>query len=142
MIRYLSVLWVLWLGRHVVSGGLQPVERARDGLAALRDVAPGLAERRLVLLRCRRGGLVVAPAGLAQGPDQQAVDAAIGRAQVLAGERSAGPVEHLGERLRRRRLLLRRLRRLQLRLARLVGLVERGQRLVDGARVGLAGADG
>src|SRR5918995_3413868 len=97
MIRCLSVLWVLWLGRHVVSGGLQPGERVRDRLAAIRDVAPGLAERRLVLLRCRRGGLVVAAAGLAQGLDQQRVDAAIGWAQVLAGERPAGAVERLGK---------------------------------------------
>src|SRR5829696_581677 len=142
MIRCLSVLWVLWLGRHVVSGGLQPGECARDGLAALRDVAPGLAERRLALLGSRRCGLVVTPAGLTQGPDQQPVDAAVGWAQILAGERLAGPVERLGQRLRRRRLLLRRLRRLELRPARLVGLAERAERLVDGARVGLARADG
>src|SRR5687767_5228884 len=139
--RCLSVLVVLWLGRHVVSGGLHLGQRRRDGLAALRDVAPGLAERRFALLGRRRGGLVVAPAGLAQGRDQLGVGGAVGGAHVLARERPAGPVERLGQRLRRRRLLLRRLRRLELRLARLIGLVERAERLVQGSGVLLAGAD-
>src|SRR6185503_1790802 len=106
-----------------------------------RDVASGLAERRLVLLRRRGGGLVVAAAGLAQRLHQQRVDAAVGRAHVRAGERLAGAVVGLGERLGRRRLLLRGLGRLELRQAGLLGLAERAERLADGAGVGLVRPD-
>src|SRR4051794_7777496 len=99
MVRCLSLV-VLWLGRHVVSGGVQPVEGGRDALAGLRDGARRLVVCRLVLVRRRRAELAVRGAGGGQRLDEQAVGAAVGGAELLSAERLRGLVERGAERAR------------------------------------------
>src|SRR5215216_4565007 len=99
MIRCLSLV-VLWLGGHVVSGGVEAVEGVRDGLAGLRDVTRRLAVRRLALLRCGGGELPVGGVRLTERLDHQRVGAAVGRAELLAAERLGGLAERVAERAR------------------------------------------
>src|SRR3954451_20242654 len=137
MIPWLSLVWLL---RHVVSGGLVVGDCGGDGLAALADRTAGGGEPALALGRGRLGGLRVRAARLPQRLDHLGVEAAVGRADALALERPGGLRVRGAQGAGRRALRLRRLGRLELGEALLVGRAEGLQRLAGGRGVRLARA--